>query len=70
MSSIKLNHEEMQTVINELSDDLQDFLHMRVEEIIQEIHGECASHEQMNHILDTVYYSLYLRPSTHEVDNK
>mgnify|MGYP006142349515 CR=1 FL=1 len=65
MSSIKLNHQEMQTVINDLSDDLQDFLHSRVEEIIQEIHGECASNEQMNDILDAVYYSLYC-----EVNNK
>lgn len=59
MNTIKLNQEEVKAVLTELSDDLVIFLHGRVEEIIEKNHGKEASIEQMNDILDQVYYSLY-----------
>ncbi len=59
MNTIKLNQEEVKAAVTELSDDLVIFLHGRVEEIIEKNHGKEASIEQMNDILDQVYYSLY-----------
>ena len=59
MNTFKLNEEEVKAVYIELSDDLQDFLHSRVVELIKINHGKEASIEQMDDILDQVCYSLY-----------
>ena len=58
MNTIKLNEKEVEAVVTELSDDVQVFLHSRVEEIIEKNHGKHASIEQMDDILDQVYYDL------------
>lgn len=58
MNTIKLSKEEVLAVVTELSDDIQIFMHNRVEEIIEKNHGKQASSKQMDDILDQVYYDL------------
>lgn len=58
MNTIELNKEEVLAAVIELSDDIQIFMHNRVEEIIEKNHGKQASSKQMDDILDQVYYDL------------
>lgn len=58
MNTIKLSKEEVLAAVIELSDDIQIFMHNRVEEIIEKNHGKQASSKQMDDILDQVYYDL------------
>jgi ERCC4-related helicase len=61
MNTFNLNQEEVKAVFTELSDDVMWYMHQRVVELIKLNHGEEASIEQMDDILDQVCYNLYCK---------